>query len=153
MANVIVTPSLLSGYNTTKYTQPTLASATPVAWTTGNSPVTLFTVTGTVRCRVYGVVGATQFTSTGSTGTLAVGVAGNTAVFIAATTANGSTNFVANAEWMDTAPTVTAKLEAQATWVICTGNIILTVATNSMTAGAVVMYCDWVPVTAGASVV
>lgn len=146
-------PALLKGYNVTTYTQPTLASATPSAWTTGNSPLLLFTVTGTVRCRVYGVVGATQFTSTAGTGTLAIGVAGATSAFIAATTANGSTNFVANAEWMDNTPSVTAKLEAQATWMICTGNIILTIATNSMTAGAVVMYCDWVPVTAGATVV
>lgn len=153
MANVSVVPALLKGYNVTTYSQPTIQSATPVAWTTANSPITLWTVTGTVLCRVYGVVGATQFTSTVGTGTLAVGVAGNTGVFMAATTANGTTNFVANAEWMDTAPTVTAKLQAQAQWVVCTGNIILTVATNNMTAGSVVMYCDWIPVTAGATVV
>jgi hypothetical protein len=136
------------------YSQPTLALATPVAWTTGNSPVTLWTVTGTILCRVYGAVGATAFTSTAGTGTLAVGVAGATGAFIAATTANGTTNFIASAAWMDTAPTVTAKVLAAipAAWVLCTGNIILTVATNSMTAGAVTMFCEWIPLTAGANV-
>lgn len=144
---------LAFGYKTTTYTQPTLASATPVAWTTGNSPVTLFTVTGSVLARVYGVVGATAFTSTGGTGTLAVGVASTTGVFLAASTVNGTTNFIASAAWVDTTPTVLAEVLASAAWVVCTGNIILTVATNSMTAGAVVMYCDWIPLTSGASVV
>ena len=151
----IVNPILIPGYRTATYAQPTLASATPVAWTTGNSPVTLFTVTGSVLARVYGVVGATQFTSTAGTGTLSVGVSGAVAAFIAATTANGTTNFVANAAWMDNTPSVTAKVLAAipAAWVLLTGNVILTVATNSMTAGAVIMYCDWIPVSAGARVV
>ena len=140
------------GYNTTTYTQPTLASATPVAWTTGNSPVTLFTITGSVLCRIYGKVGATQFTSTAGTGTLAVGITSNTVLFIAATTANGTTNFIANAIWLDASPTVLGEVLPTAAWNIITGDIILTVATNSMTAGAVVMYCDWIPITAGANV-
>ena len=139
-------------FNTTKYAQPTIQSATPTAWTTGNSPVTLFTVTGTVLARVYGVVGATPFTSTGGTGTLAVGVAGATGAFIAASTANGTTNFVANAAWVDATPTLTAEAIPATAWTLVTGNIILTIATNSMTAGAVTMYCDWIPVSTGASV-
>jgi hypothetical protein len=146
---------LLGLWRTTTYTQPTLASATPVAWTTANSPVTIFTVTGSVICRVYGVVGATAFTSTGSTGTLALGISGTTGLFIAATTANG-TNFIANSVWIDTAPTVLGKalptLSATLNVLLANANIILTVATNSMTAGAVVVYCDWFPVSAGASV-
>lgn len=141
------------GYATSRYAQPTIASATPTAWTTANSPITLWTVTGSIRARVYGVVGATQFTSTAGTGTLAIGAAGATGAFIAATTANGTTNFVANAAWVDTTPTVVAELEAQATWVVLTGNIILTIATNNMTAGAVNLYLDWLPVSAGATVV
>lgn len=147
------TQALIKGYNTTTYTQPTLASATPVAWTVVNSPVTLWTVTGSVLCRVYGVVGATQFTSTAGTGTLSVGVAGAVAAFIPASTANGTTNFVANAAWVDATPTVTAEVIANAAWFVSTGNIILTVATNPMTAGAVVMYCDWIPLTATSTVV
>ncbi len=143
------------GFNRTTYTQPTVASATPTAWTTGNSPVALFTVTGTILCRTYGVVGATALTSTGATGTLSVGVAGNTACLLPVTTVSGGGQFLINGAWVDSTPTVTAKLLATATspWVLLTGNIILTVATNSMTAGAIVMVCEWVAVTAGATVV
>ncbi len=145
-------PVVNFGYNTTKFAQPTVQSATPVAWTTANSPVALWTVTGSVLARVYGVVGGTAFASTATTGTLSVGVAGNVGVFLPTTTANG-TNLIANTAWVDNAPTVTAKIIASAAWVVTTGNIILTVATNTMTAGAIVMYCDWIPITAGASVV
>ena len=149
-----VVVSGVPAYNTSRYAQPTVASATPTAWTTANSPVTLWTVTGSIVARVYGVVGATPFASTSSTGTLAIGVASATGAFIAATTANG-TNLIASTAWMDNAPTVTAKVLAAipAAWVLVTGNIILTIATNSMTAGAINLFCDWMPVTAGATVV
>lgn len=148
--------ALVGLWRTTTYTQPTLASATPVAWTTANSGTTLFTVTGAVLCRVYGIVGATAFTSTGGTGTLAIGITGTTGLFIAATTANGTTNFIANSIWIDTAPTVTGKalpsLSNTLNVALANTNVILTIATNNMTAGAVVLYCDWMAVSAGASV-
>ncbi len=140
-------------YNTTRYAQPTVQSATPTAWTTANSPITLYTVTGSILCRLRGVVGGTQLTSTAGTGTAAAGVATATTVLLPTTTANGTTNFVANAAWVDSTPAVLAEAEAAATWVLLTGNIILTIATNNMTAGAVNLYLDWVPVSAGATVV
>jgi hypothetical protein len=37
--------------------------------------------------------------------------------------------------------------------VILTGNVILTIATNNMTAGAANLYMDWIPISAGATVV
>jgi hypothetical protein len=148
----LVTPA---GYNSSRYNQPTVASATPTAWTTANSPITLWTVTGTILCRCYGVVGATQITSTGGTGTLAVGVATATGLLLPATTANGTTNFVASAAWVDASPTVLGELLAatQSPYTLVTGNILLTIATNNMTAGAVQLFLDWIPVTAGATVV
>lgn len=144
-----------AGYNSSRYNQPTVASATPTAWTTGNSPITLWTVTGTILARCYGVVGGTQVNSTGGTGTLAVGVATATGVLIPASTANGTTNFVANAAWVDASPTVLGEILAatQNPFTVITGNILLTIATNSMTAGAVQLFLDWIPVTAGATVV
>lgn|SRR3990167_6665018 len=145
---------LVPSYNTTRYAQPTIQSATPTAWTTGNSPITLWTVTGTIRIlNVYGKVGATAFTSTAGTGTLAIGIAASTGQFLAATTANGTTNFIANATWIDTTPALTSEILPTAVHTIHSGNIILTIATNSMTAGAVNLYIDWVPVSAGATVV
>ena len=143
------------GFNTTRYNQPTLASATPVAWTTGNSPVTLYTVTGTILCRVYGTVGATGVTSTSNTGTLAIGIASTTGLFLAATTAD-ATNLPAGAIWIDTSPTLKSEalVATNLTWVLLqTANVILTIATNSMTAGAVALYMDWIPISPGATVV
>ena len=149
-----VTLNTTDQWQTAIYAQPTIASATPVAWTTANSPVTLFTVTGTVMCRVFGTVGATAFTSTAGTGTLALGVTGATGAFIAATTANNTTNFVANAAWVDTTPAVTAEaLASSSGWFLTTGDIILTIATNNMTAGAAHVYCQWIPVSTDGAVV
>lgn len=152
-------PAPGSAYNRASYLQPTIASATPTAWTTANSPITLWTVTGTVLMRVHGSVGATQFTSTGGTGTLAIGFAGATTALIGTTTVNGTTNFIANAVWFDTTPTTTQKVWPvtavnPGVWTeVSNTNVILTIATNNMTAGAANLFCDWIPVSAGASVV
>lgn len=142
------------GYNTSSYTQATIAAATPTAWTTGNNPITLWTVTGTIRVLAcYGKVGATAFTSTAGTGTLSVGIAALATQFLGTTTVNGTTNFIANATWIDTSPTLISEILSTAVHTVHNGNITLTILTNSMTAGAVVMYLDWIPVSAGATVV
>lgn len=141
----------LGGYNTATYVNADVTAGTG-SWTTAHSPLTIFTVTGTVLARVFGVV-QTQLNSTAGTGTVAIGVAGATSAFIAATTANGTTNFVANAAWVDSTPTVTAEaLAGSSGWTLTTGNIIATIATNDMTAGAITLYCQWIPVSAGARV-
>jgi hypothetical protein len=147
--------SMFKQWNTTTFSKPDVTAAT--AWTTANSPITLFTVTGSVLCRVYGDV-TTLVSSTAGTGTLAVGITGTTGLYLAATTANGTTNLILNSVWLDNAPTVLAKalaaINSQGGWVLTrNANIILTIATNNMTAGGVNMYCDWIPVSAGASVV
>lgn len=124
------------------------------AWTTANTGLTLFTVTGTVKARVYGVGGAVQMTSTANNGTLAVGVAGATGAFLPASTANGSTNFIANCAWVDATPAVTAELLPNTgNFLLCTGDILLAIVTNNMTAGSMTLYCDWIPVTADGNVV
>jgi hypothetical protein len=122
-------------------------------FTTGASPVNLFLVTGDVMARVFATI-QTGLTSTGATGTLALGVTGNTGAFIAATTADG-TNFPSGSVWTgDTSPTVKAEVFSGTAlnWApINNTNIIGTVATNSMTAGAMTFYCQWVPLSYGAS--
>lgn len=145
-----------SGWRLTTYTQPTVQSATPIAWTTGNSPVTLWTVTGAILARVFGLTGATALTSTAGTGTLSIGVVNSVQLFLPTTTVNGSTNFIASSVWLDAAPTVLGKVLAAGnlTWAAVNGTpITLTIATNSMTAGAMTLYCQWIPMTAGATVV
>lgn len=120
-------------------------SAAATSFTTGASPVTLFTVTGPVLARVFATI-ETGLTSTGGTGTLAVGVTGATASLLAATTADG-TNFPTGAVWTgDTSPTVKAEVFSNIAlnWALINNtNIIATVATNSMTAGAITFYCQY----------
>lgn len=148
---------LLKGFNTATYTNATVQSATPVAWTTANSPITLWTVTGAVLCRVYGVA-STLITSTAGTGTLAAGITATPTLYLGTTPANGTTNFIANSVWVDTTPTTLSKalaaINSQGGWVLASNsNILLTVGTNNMTAGGMTLYCDWIPVSSGATVV
>lgn len=135
---------------TAPYTKANLTAAT--AWTTGNSPQTLFTVTGNVLMQVYAVV-TTGITSTGATGTLSVGVTGNTACLLPLTTMDGS-NFPTGAVWTDSSPTLKAESlgDAYASVLVANTNVIVTIATNSVTAGGIIVYCRWVPISAGATV-
>ncbi len=122
--------------------------------TTGASPVTLFTVTGDVLVKVFATV-QTALASTLNNGTIALGVPGATSILIAATTVNG-TNFVATHDWFDTGTAIGELVSGGA----LTGNviaggldIIATIATNSITSGAITFYCFWQPLSPGASVV
>lgn len=124
-----------------KLTKADVTAAT--AWTTGNSPVAIFTVTGSVMMRCFGVV-QTAITSTSSTGTLELGVTGNTAVLIPQTTANG-TNFATGDVWTATTTKKATALAGTSGWVLVNSNVILTVATNSTTAGAMTLYAEWIP--------
>lgn len=104
----------------------------------GNVP--LFTVTGEVLLAVLTVTGVT--TLVGATATLALGVTGNTTFFIAATTA---TDIAAGDYWIDATPTEVnaALVPAGFKDVWCTDNIIGTVATAAITAGALRLDCWW----------
>lgn len=139
--------------------QPNLAtktfSAAGTSLTTGLSPVSAFTVTGHVMLRIFGVVGATPLASTSNNGTLAVGISGSTTIYLGTTTADG-TNFTAGAVWIDTSPTLKSEafVAANLVWhLVSSVTVIVTVATNSMTAGVLTLYCEWRPLSSGATVV
>lgn len=136
----------------TVFTKADVTAAT--AWTTGNSPITLFTVTGDVLINVGGVV-TTALNSTGNTGTLAVGVSGLTGALIAATTVDGTKLHTAGFTWTDTNGNQRAfAMPGTTGWYLVSGsNIILSIATNSMTSGGMTLYAIWIPLSAGASVV
>lgn len=123
------------------------------AWTTANSPVTLFTVTGDVLLNCWGVV-TTAMTSTGGTGTLALGTADAAGAIIAATTINGTILNVAKQIWTSTGGVQSAyALPATSGWFAVSGtNIVLAIATNNMSAGGMRINCVWVPISAGATV-
>lgn len=114
-----------------------------------NDPYTLFTVTGDVLVRIYGVC-TTLLTGTG---TLEVGVAGNTAGLIAQST---GTDIDANEIWNDTTPTVGVGLMSDVLGpylIVNSLNIIETVGTADITAGNIYYVCLWRPITPGSKVV
>ena len=143
-----------------EYQVPRVVSKAIAAWgtsfTTAASPVTLFTVTGNVKVRVF-MVQTTAATSTASTGTIAIGVTGNTGGIMAASTADG-TSFAINTVWAgDTTPTLLGEVMSNGAlnWVLL-GNgadILATIATNNMTAGASTFYCEYIPLDSSSSVV
>lgn len=139
------------------YTKAAIEAGGAAAWLTTSSPLTVFTVTGTVLCRVYGVVGATAFTSTIDLGTLSIGIVASTQLFLPTSAVNAvATQFGIGTVWIDATPTLLgeAAVASNLTWAFVNGTpIIVTIATQSMTAGAITLYCDYLPISAGASVV
>lgn len=105
---------------------------------TGN-PTTLFTVTGPVLMKCIAFVD-TNFT--GASATIRVGTALSNAALIASTTA---TNLAANEIWHDTTPDASIELATVATTKIVNQDVILTVGTANITAGALTVYCSWFP--------
>jgi len=116
-----------------------------------NDPYTLFTVTGDVLVRIFGVC-TVDLVSAGG-GTLSVGVTGNTAALLAATTA---TDIDANDLWNDTTPAVGTDTLANITGphLVVNGlDIIETVGTADITAGNIYYICLWRPLSADGNVV
>lgn len=117
------------------------------ALTTGaTGATTLFTVTGAVAVRLFGVVSGTDVTGSG---TIEAGIAGNTAALLAQTT---GTALDVGEVWIDSTP---ATIEAlPALQIIGAGqDIIQTIATDTLTAGTITYYCLWFPLSTDGSVV
>jgi len=107
---------------------------------------TLFTVTGNVLLSVFGVCD----TSLTGAATVEVGVTGNTAVLLAQ---------IANATTLDDgdvyvdADTAVGAAGVPSTFVINDGlDVLLTIGSTAVTAGAVDFYVTWRPLSSGASV-
>lgn len=116
-----------------------------------NDPFTLFTVTGDVLVRIFGVC-TTDLVSAGG-GTLSVGVTGNTAALIASTTA---TDIDASEIWNDSTPAAGTDTLANVTGphVIVNGlDIIESVGTADITAGNIYYVCLWRPLSRDGNVV
>jgi hypothetical protein len=112
---------------------------------TGN-PTTLFTVTGTVYCRLFAVV---EVAPVGATATIVVGTAVTAAGLIASTTA---TNLAIGEIWHDATPDASVELATVATEKIVNQNIIQAVGIANITAGRLRYICLWRPITANATV-
>lgn len=107
---------------------------------------TLFTVTGSVLATVWAECSVDV---TGS-GTGEVGVTGNTAALIAQTT---GTAIDAGEVWQNATPTVGIGAALGNARPITNGlDILLTIATDTFTAGVVTFFCTYRPVTSGAKI-
>lgn len=106
---------------------------------TGN-PKTLFTVTGTVLMKLFATVDTTL---QGASATIAVGTALSSTGLIASTTA---TNLAINEIWHDASPDASIELSTVATEKIVRQNVIQTVGTANITAGAITYHCIWKPI-------
>lgn len=123
---------------------------TYVAATTGAIAVaTLFTVTGCVAVRVFGVCSDT-LTSAGAP-TLEVGITGATAVILAQIV--NATDLATDELYLDATPTT--KVEAMPNRLII-GNgqdIVQTIGTATITGGILTYYCVWAPISTDGNVV
>lgn len=110
-----------------------------------DDPHTLFTVTGDVIVRLWGVC-TTDLTTT--TGTVAVGIANNAGLLLAALAAG---DIDAGEIWNDATPAVGDTLANIAgPYVLPNGaDIIETIATADVTAGNIYYICLWRPVSMG----
>lgn len=121
---------------------------TYVAGTTGAvGATTLFTVTGCVAVRVFGVCGLTLE----GAATLEVGITNDTAVILAQIA--NATALATDELYLDATPTT--KVEAMPNRLII-GNgqdIIQTIGSTALTAGSLTYYCVWAPISTNGNVV
>lgn len=114
-------------------------------------PLTLYTVTGDVLVRIWGVCTAAL---AGATGTVSVGVNGNVAVLIALTT---GTDIDANEIWLGAAPSavgVDALGDVPAAQIIANSlDIKENIATADITSGQIYYICLWRPLSSDGKVV
>ena len=123
---------------------------------TGDSPVSIYTVTGDVLITEICAVVNTPIATTSNTGTLALGTANSTAFLIAQTTGDGTEFATAGDVWVDGSPRddVDVIQRTGAGIVIGGGSdIILTIATNSVTAGDLDFYLRYIPLSSDGAIV
>ena len=121
---------------------------TYVTGTTGaTGATTLATVTGVVSISIIGVC---ETTLTGASATLEVGTALSTAGLIAQTT---GTDIDVNEIWHDATPDTSIELTSIILQKICTQDVIQTIATAAVTAGAITYYIMWSPISKDGNVV
>ena len=115
------------------------------AGTTGAvGTTTLFTVTGKVALNVY----ALCTSDLAGSGTLEVGVAGATAALCNQQSATAIDN---HEVWSDATLAIAGNVANHLH--IVDQDVILTIATNTVSSGTLIFYVNWVPLSQGASVV
>ena len=150
---VTSTDSLMAYVKQLVTAQPKIANKT-YADLVGYDTAAAFTVTGDVLVRVWGVVGGTGITSTSGTTTLSVGTTADADACLPSTTIDNS-DFAAGDVWVDNNPEDDAGAVATTAQVIIGGgaDIVLTRNVDDILGGVLTLYCEWVPLSVGATVV
>lgn len=112
---------------------------------TGN-PATLFTVTGTIKCKLLAICSTNL---AGATATLEIGTTASTAGLIAQSTA---TDIDATEIWHDATPDSSVEASSVLVEKIVSDDIIQTVGTANITSGVITYTLFWYPLTEGATV-
>lgn len=147
----------LNDPNYVNYDAPRLVTDTTSAMTIANGydqdddPV-IFTVTGDIMARACAYA-TTQVTST-SSDTLTLGVIGDTACLLLSDVVDG-TAFDVNFVWTLTQAPDSTSAELDAEWVVIPSglDIKLYIDDHGLTAGVMVFYLQWIPLSADAAVV
>jgi len=119
---------------------------------TTDSPVDLFTITGTILARLTAVCD-TAVTSAGGAGTIAVGVVGDTAALLVSDAVDG-TAFDTDFCWSSAQAPDTTSAEA-GEWVLIPNgaDIEMVISGANCSAGVITFYLQWIPLTSDAKVV
>lgn len=120
-----------------------------------NTAVTVFTVTGDVFARAWADVTTAVEADAGNDGTISLGIEDSVALLLPVVIAN-ETNFAANDVWAEATTTAAGdKLYNESEFVIVPNgaDMEINVLVEDITAGAMTIYVEWFPATAGGSVV
>lgn len=125
----------------------------PISDMTGFDTATVFTVTGDVEVEFIGVVPTTAITSTSGTTALSLGVSGATSAFLGDSFIDNAVNFLIGSVWGSGG--VGSKYGNWSTKAVigAGADVILTRDVDDITAGDLVIYCRWYPLSDGASIV
>lgn len=110
---------------------------------------TLFTVTGDVILRIFGICKTNVVSAAAAN--VAVGVSGTTDKFIASTVA---TAIDANEIWHDASPDASIELDSvSVTYIVSNGQDVILTPSAQVDSGRIDFYCQWRPLSEDADVV
>jgi len=125
-----------------------IVTSKAVTFLLSTGPIALFTVTGDVIMRVFGICKTSCASAGGCNGS--IGVSGNTQIFVPTT---DMTALAINEVWVDASPTTTIEAEANsANYINSNGQDVILTLSLQVDSGAITFYCQWRPLTAGSKV-
>ena len=119
-----------------------------VTFLISTGPIALFTVTGDVIMRVFGICKTACASAGACNGS--IGVSGNTQIFVPTT---DMTTLAINEVWVDASPATTVEPDlSSANYINSNGQDVILTLSAQMDSGAITFFCQWRPLTAGSKV-